>query len=121
MASEVLCHYALIRYVADPARGEAKNIGVLVLAPELRYAGVRLEVSRMGLQSNNRRYEVLKRLLRNYQIELSSTSQLSLWQTRGEWTPRLLNELHDDATGLIQFSIPGVGRKEPNAWLNELF
>src|SRR5712691_2707863 len=121
MADSALCHYALIRYVADPDRDEARNIGVIVLAPEARFARARIAFSRTGLSRSSNRYQVIRSLLRSYQLELAPETQLSLWGGTADWTPSRLLSMHHESTGLIRFSAPAVARKEPAGWIEVLF
>lgn len=121
MADAALCHYALIRYVADPDRDEARNIGVIVLAPDAQFARARIAFSRTGLSRSSHRFDVIRSLLRSYQLELAPEMQLSLWGGTTGWTPSRLLAIHQESTGLIRFGAPAVARKEPNRLIEDLF
>src|SRR5438105_4129044 len=110
MSNEQLCFFSIVRYVADPIRNEPKNIGVLVLCPEKRFGGARFLLSRAGIAPGSSRYNMLRSLIRSYQIELPGyNNQPSLFApVPFQWTQVELETLHRECINLIQFTQPTI-------------
>ena len=68
------CFYTIVRYVPDPIRDEAKNIGVIVVAPEERFARARFMLSRSQVPVGTRRYHLLRSIMDSYQMEMPEST-----------------------------------------------
>lgn len=112
-------YYSVVRYVADPVRNEARNIGVVVLCPQLGYSKGRFNVSRSGLQPVSSRYGFLRTIL--VDLEISEGSQRSLFDLSPEFTLRRLEELHHELTNTIQFTEPMPVPANPDQLLDEVY
>ena len=98
-----------MRYVENPVRDEAKNIGVIVLCPEQSKAVSKFLLSRTGLDSESREYAVLSCIIARYEVEL------------GTWTMKELQRLYQECTNMLQFSRPGTHLGDPEEVLGTLF
>ncbi len=122
MLKQPLCFFSIVRYVADPIRNEPKNIGVIVVCPEMNFGGGRFLISRSGVAFGSSRYNLLQSLIRGYQIELPGYNQPSLFAPVPiQWTQVELEQLHNECTNLIQFTKPAVALSEPTQLLDELY
>jgi Protein of unknown function (DUF3037) len=127
MVEQPLCFFSVVRYVADPIRDEAKNIGIVLLCPEKNYGKSRFLMSRLYLKRDSRRYAVLQSLIRGYQIELPGEYEENLYERTlfaplpQQWTKATLDQFHGECTNLLQFSRPAAILGNPELVLNELF
>lgn len=128
MVEQPLCFFSVVRYVADPIRDEAKNIGIVLLCPEKGVGKSKFLQSRMHLQRDTRRYAVLRSVIRGYQIELPGDYKEEKFYDETlfsplppQWTKEDLERLHRECTNLIQFSRPAAILGDPDKLLNELF
>ena len=127
MVEQPLCFFSVVRYVADPIRDEAKNIGIVLLCPEKHFGKSKFLPSRLHLHRDTRRYAVLRSLIHGYQIELPGDYDERLYEETlfaplpSEWTRDDLERLHKDCTNLIQFSRPSATIGDPDTLLNKLF
>ncbi len=122
MLKQALCFFSIVRYIADPIRNEPKNIGVIVVCPEMNFGGGRFLISRSGVAFGSSRYKLLQSLIQGYHIELPGYSQPSLFAPVPEqWTQVELEQLHRECTNLIQFTKPAVALSEPTQLLDDLY
>jgi len=63
-------HYSVVRYVEDPIRDEAVNIGVILVYPEITLVQFQFPLHRVSLGS--RRAEVLRRLIESFEVSIPS-------------------------------------------------
>lgn len=118
---ETTCYYSVIRYVPDPIRDEAKNIGVIVSAPEVGYSKAKFALSRAQLQPGSPRHQLLQSLIRGYQIQLSERPALPFGDVPAAiWGREQLLSLHTECTNLVQFTEPHVRIGDPSAVLDEV-
>lgn len=110
------CFYTIVRYVPDPIRDEAKNIGVIVVAPEERFARARFMLSRSQVPAGTRRHHLLRSIMDSYQMEMPGSIEVPT-----SWNRERLLELHYECTNIIQFSAPHVAEGDPQRVLNLLF
>lgn len=116
-----------MRYVPDPIRNEAKNIGIVLLCPEKGFGKSKFLKSRFHLQRDSRRYATLQSIIRGYQIDLPGEYKENLYERTlfapipPQWTKADLEKLSHECTNLIQFSRPSVLLGDPEESLNELF
>jgi Protein of unknown function (DUF3037) len=128
MVKQSFCFFSVVRYVADPIRDEAKNIGVVLLCPEKGFGKSKFLASRMHLYRDTRRYAVLRSVIRGYQIDLPSEYKEQKFYDETlfgplppQWTKDDLERLHEECANLIQFSKPAAILGDPDRLLNELF
>lgn len=127
MVEQPLCFFSIVRYVADPIRNEAKNIGVVLLCPEKNYGKSKFLMSRFNLQHDTRRFALLQSIIKGYQIHLPGEYRDYLYEETlfaplpPQWTKSDLEKLHHECANLIQFSRPAALLGEPESALNELF
>jgi len=127
MVEQPLCFFSVVRYVADPIRDEAKNIGIVLLCPEKGFGKSKFLMSRLHLQHDSRRYAVLQSIIHGYQIELPGVYKERFYEEAlfaplpPQWTKSDLERLHQECTNLIQFSRPAAILGHPEIVLNELF
>ncbi len=128
MVEQPLCFFSVVRYVADPIRDEAKNIGVVLLCPEKGFGKSRFLTSRVYLHRDTRRYAVLRSAIHGYQIDLPGEykeqnfyDETLFGPLPPQWTKEDLERLHEECTNLIQFSRPAAILGDPDRLLNELF
>lgn len=128
MVEQPLCFFSVVRYVADPIRDEAKNIGVVLLCPEKGFGKSKFLLSRLHLQRDTRRYAVLRSIIHGYQIELPGDYKEQKFYDETlfsplppQWTKEDLEQLHKECTNLIQFSKPAAILGDPDKLLNALF
>jgi hypothetical protein len=87
--------YSILRYVHDPAVGEALNIGVVLYAPSVRFLAVRLEY----------RYQRLSQTFAGFDGDQYRTALRQLesaieW-VKDTWSGRSAQDLPADFQGLI--------------------
>jgi len=127
MVEHPLCFFSVVRYVANPIRDEAKNIGILLICPEKGYGKSRFLLSRLRIQHDSRRYGVLQSLIRGYQIDLPGYYKETLYKETlfaplpPQWTQGDLEKLHLECTNLIQFTRPAAALGDPDKLLDEIF
>jgi Protein of unknown function (DUF3037) len=127
MVEQPLCFFSVVRYLADPIRNEAKNIGILLICPEKKFGKSRFLLSRLRLQHDSRRYGVLQSVIRGYQIDLPGYYKDTLYKETlfaplpPQWGQGDLERLHLECTNLIQFTRPAVALGDPEKLLDELF
>ncbi len=127
MVEQPLCFFSVVRYVPDPIRNEAKNIGIVLLCPEKRFGKSKFLKSRFHLQRDSRRYATLQSMIRGYQIDLPGEYKENLYETTlfaplpPQWTKADLEKLSRECSNLIQFSMPSAILGDPERTLNELF
>ncbi len=127
MVEQPLCFFSVVRYVADPIRDEAKNIGIVLLSPEKHFGKSKFLPSRLYLHRDTRRYAVLRSIIHGYQIDLPGDYDERLYEETlfaplpSEWTRDDLEMLYKDCTNLIQFSRPAAMIGDPDTLLDELF
>jgi hypothetical protein len=126
MVVQSLCFFSVVRYVANPIRNEAKNIGVLLICPEKGFGKSRFLLSRLRLQHDTRRYGVLQSIIRGYQIDLPGYYDKLYKETLfaplpPQWTQNDLERLYLDCTNLIQFTRPAAALGDPDKLLDEIF
>lgn len=127
MVEQPLCYFSVVRYVPDPIRNEAKNIGIVLLCPQKGFGKSKFLKSRFHLQRDSRRYAALQSMIRSYQIDLPGEYKENLYETTlfaplpPQWTKVDLEKLSQDCTNLIQFTRPSAILGDPERILNELF
>jgi hypothetical protein len=114
------CTYSVIQYVDDPERGEARNIGLVLLAPSADFGRIRLDMARTGLRPGGPRQENLRLILHSYNESLVRQGHL-FEEVRTPWTQTDLERLHLESTNLIRFTKPGVIEGNPQKTLDALF
>jgi hypothetical protein len=95
--------YSILRYVHDPAVGEALNIGVVLYAPSVRFLAVRLEY----------RYQRLSQTFAGFDGDQYRTALRQLesaieW-VKDTWSGRSAQDLPADFQGLIPYLCPDQG------------
>ena len=112
-----VCFFSVVRYVADPVRDEAKNIGILVVAPDVSFAGARFSLSKLHLPAGSDRLRYLKETISGYQARLPTGTVREAAVTRRAF----LDRLHEEATNVIQFTAPSVAIGDPRQVLDEVY
>lgn len=129
MTEQPLCFFSIMRYVADPIRDEARNIGVVLLSPERGFGKLKFHLpGGLHIQRDTRRYAVLRSIIQGYQIDLPGDykekkfyGETLFSSVPPQWTREDLERLHEDCANLIQFSKPAAILGEPEKVLNQLF
>jgi len=127
MVEQPLCFFSVVRYVPNPIRNEAKNIGIVLLCPEKNFGKSKFLKSRFHLQRDTRRYATLQSMIQSYQIDLPGEYKEHLYEQSlfaplpPQWTQADLERLYQECTNLIQFSRPAAILGDPESVLNELF
>jgi Protein of unknown function (DUF3037) len=112
-----VCYFSVVRYVPDPIRDEAKNIGVLVVAPDASFAGSRFNLSKLHLPAGSDRLRYLRDVVGSYQRRLPTTTVGDRDVAQREF----LDTLHQEATNVIQFSAPNVALGDPRQVLEDVY
>lgn len=112
-----VCFFSVVRYVPDPIRDEAKNIGVLVVAPDAWFAGSRFNLSKLHLPAGSDRLRYLKDVVASYQRRLPANTV----DDRALVQREFLDSLHQEATNVIQFSAPNVALGDPRQVLDDVY
>lgn len=112
-----VCFFSVVRYVPDPIRDEARNIGVLVVAPEAWFAGARFNLSKLHLPAGSDRLRYLKDVVSSYQRRLPAHTVDDRTLVQREF----LDNLHQEATNVIQFSAPNVALGDPKQVLDDVY
>jgi Protein of unknown function (DUF3037) len=117
-----LCFFSVVRYVPDPIRNEAKNIGVLLICPEIEFGGTRFNLARTNLPPGSARHTVLMSIARHYELDLPATRQPNLFtQLPSPWVRNDLQRLHEECTNMLQFTEPVAAVGEPEKLLDLLY
>ena len=109
--------FSVVRYVPDPIRDEAKNIGVLVVSPESGFAGSRFNLSKLHLAPGSDRLRFLHGVVESYQRRLPAAHVDDRAVVRREF----LHELHAEATNVVQFTEPSVALGDPRKVLEDVY
>ncbi len=118
MVEQPLCFFSVVRYVPDPIRNEAKNIGIVLLCPEKRFGKSKFLKSRFHLQRDSRRYATLQSMIRGYQIDLPGEYKENLYETTlfaplpPQWTKADLEKLSRYAIKTLDFQKADLQRVE---------
>src|SRR5438067_1646913 len=103
--SKTRCFYTVVRYVADPVRNEPRNLGVIVVCPDLGYAKGRFSLSRTGLPATSAKYDFLRSLIAEW--DLRGAAQMDFLAPLMERVDlERLHVLQDQSTNTIQFTPP---------------
>src|SRR5438093_13254554 len=107
-------HYSVVRYVANPARNEPRNIGVVVLGGGGKFAHARFWLGDTGLADDPARYRLLCTVLSSCGFEMP-TSSATEFEARGSNSSTVdrLRTLHEESTNLIQFTEPLPAPTDP--------
>lgn len=116
-AAAPVCFFSVVRYVPDPIRDEAKNIGVLVVAPEAWFAGARFNLAKLHLPAGSDRLRYLKEMVSSYQNRLPAGTI----DDRAVVQREFLDNLHREATNVIQFTAPSVALGDPQHVLDDVY
>lgn len=112
-----VCFFSVVRYVPDPVRDEARNIGVLVVSPDDSFAGSRFNLAKLHLPAGSDRKHFLDKVVESYMRRLPTSRVKDAALARREF----LDELHFDATNVIQFTEPSVALGDPRQVLEEVY
>jgi len=113
------CFYSIVRYVAHPERDEARNIGVLVIAPKVAFSKARFLISRSGVVSGTPKYQLLRSIMESYKIEMAEEPALGFGPK--DWTFDDLILLHNECKNIVQFTEPHVYYGDPHEVLDKLY
>jgi hypothetical protein len=112
--SKVVCNYTVVRYVPDPVRDEAKNLGVILVAEQIKWAAGRFQIPAY-LRTNPTQSAFLDSLVERVQGNLAQKGEPDI--NRNE-----LEALHRESSGVIQYRKPASALAEdPQVLLNELY
>lgn len=114
---EPVCFFSVVRYVPDPIRDEAKNIGVLVVSPDHGFAGARFNLAKLHLPTGSDRLRYLREVVAGYQRRLPKSSVHGRSAARREY----LDELHREATNVVQFTAPNAAMGDPRSVLEVVY
>jgi hypothetical protein len=112
-----VCFFSVVRYVPDPIRDEARNIGVLVVAPDASFAGARFNLAKLHLPAGSDRLRYLKEVVGTYQARLPAGTVEDRTVVQREF----LDGLHREATNVIQFTAPNVALGDPQSVLDDVY
>lgn len=118
-----LSHYSIVQFVPSPERDERVNIGLLLVSPELRYAAAYFDdPQRRGHRlAPSADLAFLEDVRREFAPLMYSRPQLALDHVEAQWTRGRLQQLHEDAGNVVQFTLPRAAiTEDPAALLNEL-
>src|SRR6266849_4724949 len=74
-APSSVCFYSVVRYVPDPIRDEARNIGVLVVSPDASFAGSKFNLAKLHLPAGSERLRYIRQLASGYQRQLPAPTK----------------------------------------------
>src|ERR1700737_3478106 len=112
--SKVVCNYTVVRYVPDPVRDEAKNLGVILVAEDMKWAAGRFQIPAY-LRTNPTQSAFLDSLVERFKGNLAQKGEPDI--NRNE-----LEALHRESSGVIQYRKPASALAEdPQVLLNELY
>src|SRR3990172_5045542 len=115
--AESICFFSVVRYVPDPVRDEAKNIGVVLVAPDAGFAGARFNLAKTHLPRGSEKLEFLRSIAKTYQKLLPGGMPTSRELVERSY----LESLHSEATNQVQFTAPNVGMGKPSEVLDRIY
>ena len=113
-------YFSVVRYVADPVRNEPRNIGVIVISPQHRYAKGRFALARTGLASTSPKFDFLRSIVSSWDLNIAN--QLDwLAPLKKSLDLERLRELHTTSTNVLQFTDPLPVAGDPDAALDATY
>jgi hypothetical protein len=118
-------YYAIVRYVPDPTRGEAVNVGVVVTTRDGEYVGARFDrtAARVRCLSPDEPLDNIRGLADELERDSSRLGQL-LMPVEGvsRWNLGMLESIHKNWGNSIQFSEPRAAiDTEPTTLLDQVY
>lgn len=101
------CDYTVVRWVPDPLREEAKNLGVILVCEDLNFVDTRFQVPAY-LKSAPERAAILDAIVARYAVP--------------DWSKGELEALHRESSGVLQFrAVASALADDPSALLADLY
>jgi len=127
MSKEYACDYVLVRYVPNPLRDEARNIGVILRSIDGRYAGGRFlpSIKKLSdLQTDDEDLAILEDYVHDLQSQLApfQSGKGNLFLRSPFFDADYLDEMWKKLNGKFQFSRPRAAiSASPDVELGKLF
>jgi hypothetical protein len=120
--SDYACRYVVAKFVRNPIREEAKNIGIILQCSNLRYVGGRFEEELERISPSPSDRIVIGQYSQWVSDLLNQTTSGNSLFTERELSPEFLNKLSQFGIGSIQFTEPrGCVTSDPDQTLDELY